>query len=163
MCRLIGLTQNGLLNRVYQTGQSPISFWDKQEELFKKEFPDCFARICGIIRKNRAKNILKIGNDILDYLNKNIHDPLLYIPMIAEHFNISKPTLQNIVKSLMGGTVSLYIEKKRLKKAWELLTGGYSTLADVAKESGFASINSFYKTFKRVYGFPPGKAAKNKE
>jgi AraC-like DNA-binding protein len=83
--------------------------------------------------------------------------------MVAEHFNISKPTLQNVVKNLTGETVSSYIENKRLKKAWELLTAGCSTLADVAKESGFASLNSFYKTFKRVYGFPPGKAAKNKE
>jgi AraC-like DNA-binding protein len=86
----------------------------------------------------------------------------MYIPTIADHFNISNPTLQKAIKSLTGETVSSYIEKRRLKKAWELLTAGYSTLADVAKESGFSSINSFYKTFKRVYGFSPGKAVKNK-
>jgi AraC-like DNA-binding protein len=141
----------------------PVFVWDKREDLYKKEFPDCFAKICGIIRKNRAKSISRLGKDILNYINERIQDPLLYIPTIADHFNISKPTLQKVIKNLTGETVSSYIERKRLKKAWELLSGAYSTLADVAKESGFSSINSFYKTFKRVYGFPPGKAVKNKE
>jgi AraC-like DNA-binding protein len=141
----------------------PVFVWDKREDLYKKEFPACFAEICGVIRKNRAKSISRLGRDILNYLNENIHDPLMYIPTIADHFNISKPTLQKVIKNLTGETVSSYIEKRRLKKAWELLTAGYSTLADVAKESGFSSLNSFYKTFKRVYGFSPGKAVKNKE
>jgi AraC-like DNA-binding protein/SHS2 domain-containing protein len=141
----------------------PVFVWDKREDLYKKEFPGCFEKICGIIRKNRAKSVSRLGKDILNYINENIYDPLLYIPTIADHFNISGPTLQKVIKNLTGETVSSYIEKKRLKKAWELLTTGYSTLADVAKESGFSSINSFYKTFKRIYGFSPGKASKNKE
>jgi AraC-like DNA-binding protein len=141
---------------------TPVLVWEKREDLYQKEFPGCFAKICEIVRKNKAKSISRLGRDILDYLSENIYDPLLYIPTISEHFNISKPTLQSIVKNLTGETVSSYIEKNRLKKAWEMLTDGGYTLARIAKESGFASINSFYKTFKRVYGFPPGKAVKPK-
>jgi transcriptional regulator GlxA family with amidase domain len=43
-----------------------------------------------------------------------------------------------------------------------MLVPGAHTMAEIARETGFSNINSFYKAFKRVYGFPPGKVAKKK-
>ena len=139
----------------------PVFAWDQWETLFSKEFPDCITKICKILRGNKERNITKFGKLILDYINDHFDDPQMYIPAISEHFNISNPTLQKIIKNLTGETVSTYIEKIRLKKAWEILTTNSYTLAETAKMSGFTNTNSFYKTFKRVYGFSPGKVSKN--
>ena len=135
----------------------PVFAWDKREDLFTRQFPECFAAICEVIRGNMEKSISKFGKTVLDFINDHFDDPLLYIPTISEHFNISKPTLQKVVKNLTGETISAYIEKLRLKKAWEILSTSDCTLAETARLSGFTNTNSFYKSFKRVYGFSPGK------
>jgi AraC-like DNA-binding protein len=138
----------------------PVFVWDKREDLYKKQFPRCLEEICENIRKNKTKSVSKIGGDVLNYINAHLDDPSLYIPAIADHFNISAPTLQKLVKDLSGETVSAYIESNRLKKAWEMLSSGGYSMAAIAEASGFANINSFYKTFRRVYGTAPGKVVK---
>jgi AraC-like DNA-binding protein len=75
--------------------------------------------------------------------------------MAADHFSISPPTLQKMVKSITGQTFLVYVEKQRLRMAYEMLSGGDHTIQETAAECGFANANSFYKAFKRVYGYPP--------
>ena len=144
-------------------GKTNIPVFQKEniDELFSKQFPDCFRKISEILLINNEKNITKLGKVIIEYINDHYSDPLFYIPSLLDQFNISRPTLQKIVKSMTGETISVYIEKIRLKKAWELLSENNLSVTETAKLTGFSNINSFHKTFKRVYGFPPGKINKN--
>ena len=127
----------------------------REEELLKKEYPECFRRIGKLIRQNKEESISQFGTQILDYINENLYNPDLYSAMIQDHFNISQPTLQKLIKQVSGHTYLSYVETHRMAKAKELLSEGVYTIQEVSVKCGFSNTNSFYKAFKRMYGFPP--------
>ncbi|MDR3192828.1 MAG: helix-turn-helix domain-containing protein [Treponema sp.] len=42
-----------------------------------------------------------------------------------------------------------------MTKAYEMLQTGDHNIQEVAAQCGFSKADSFYKAFKRTYGFPP--------
>jgi len=128
-----------------------------QKEFFEHYYTGCFARICKSISAQKEKEIPAIGWDLLAYINKHIYDPNIYTTMVANHFNISEPTLQKYIKQCAGQTFQTYVEKRRLDRACELLLESNETIAHIALACGFSSSTSFNRTFKRIYGFPPGR------
>jgi AraC-like DNA-binding protein len=128
---------------------------NRQEDLFKKDFPGCFRQIAERIRNKREDNITAFGRKILDYINEYLYNPELYSTMVLDHFDISQPTLQKLMKIVTGKTFLVYVETRRLTKAYEMLQTGNHTIQEVAAQCGFSKADSFYKAFKRTYGFPP--------
>jgi AraC-like DNA-binding protein len=127
-----------------------------QEELFDRRFPACFARICECIRADKEKNISNFDYEVLDYINEHLYDPNLYITAVSERFSISPPTLQKLVRQNSGQTFLVYVEKRRLARACELLAGRHN-IAETAGICGFSSASSFSRAFKRSYGFSPSR------
>jgi AraC-like DNA-binding protein len=127
----------------------------RQEDLFKKEFPGCFRQIAERIRSNKEDSITAFGRKILEYINEYLYDPELYSAMVLDHFDISQPTLQKLMKIVTGQTFLVYVETRRLTRAYEMLQAGNCTIQEVAAQCGFSKADSFYKAFKRSYGFPP--------
>jgi len=134
----------------------PVFIKRQQQLLFEKQFPECFRLICEKIRNMKDKNESKLGKQIYAYINENLFDQNFYLPMVADHFKISPPTLQKLIKNITGQTFLSYVEKQRLTKARELLSTGEYSVNEVSKQCGFGNTNSFYKAFKRIYGFTPG-------
>jgi AraC-like DNA-binding protein len=134
---------------------SPVYARGNQRDLFGKQFPECFHRISERIRSQKEDNVTRFGRQILDFINEHFCEQGLYITMAADHFGISPPTLQKMVKSMTGQTFLAYVEKQRLQKACQMLSGDNCTIQEAATGCGFANANSFYKAFKRVYGYPP--------
>jgi AraC-like DNA-binding protein len=133
-----------------------------QSYLFKEQFPECFSQICKIIRTRKEKSITQFGRQVLNYVSEHLYDPNLYINMISDHFNISAPTLQKLIKTISGQTFLVYVEKQRLSKAREMLNLGRYSIQEIASSCGFSNTNSFYKAFKRAYGFSPSKVMNKK-
>jgi AraC-like DNA-binding protein len=126
-----------------------------RRDLFERQLPECFRQICERIRSQSQNSITQFGQEIIDYINGHLYDPELYITMVSDHFNISPPTLQKLVKKISGQTFLVYVETQRLTKAYETLQAGNCTIQEVAAQCGFSKSDSFYKAFKRTYGFPP--------
>jgi AraC-like DNA-binding protein len=133
----------------------PAYVQGSRQNLFEIQFPECFRRICERMRNQSQSSITKFGQNIIDYINEHIYDPDLYITMVSDHFNISPPTLQKLVKKIAGQTFLVYVETQRLTRAYEMLQEGNHTIQQVAAQCGFSKADSFYKAFKRTYGFPP--------
>jgi len=128
-----------------------------RKELFDNYYPDCFTRICESVRVHREKGISAHDRKILAYINEHLYDPNLYITMVTDHFNISAPTLQKLVKEHTGQTFQNYMEKRRLDRARELLLDGADNISQIATACGFSSRESFSRSFKHIYGFPPSR------
>jgi AraC-like DNA-binding protein len=133
----------------------------KQETLFEKQYPACFRQICECIKNDREKGLTQFGRRILDYINEHLYDPNLYIPMISDHFTISPPTIRKLVKNMTGLNFQKHVETSRLSKAWEMLKDGGHSVQETARGCGFSSTNSFYRAFKRTYGFSPSEVQSN--
>jgi transcriptional regulator GlxA family with amidase domain len=77
--------------------------------------------------------------------------------MVSDHFRISPPVIQRLVKNTSGQTFQVYVENNRLSRAHKMLLEGAHTVQEVTASCGFANTNSFYKSFRRHYGFPPSE------
>ena len=122
---------------------------------FAAQFDKTFQQICTYIQEARQTNIDDFSLDVMKYINVNISNQDLCISSVISQFDISAPTLQKIMRNATGTTFSGYVESQRLSKAYLLLTTGTETIQSIAEQCGFASANSFYKVFKRRYGFSP--------
>jgi AraC-like DNA-binding protein len=131
-----------------------------QEDFFERQYPDCFAIICEAVRAHKEESVSAQGRELLAYINDHLYDPDLYITMAADHFGITAPTLQKLVKQCTGQTFQSYVEKCRMDKARELLSTSFDSIDKIAHACGFSSVNTFHVTFKRFYGSSPGSIRK---
>lgn len=105
-------------------------------------------------QKNKEKDREK---EIIRYIKSNISDSMLNAQEVALHFNISDSSLQKIVKEKSGLTFFYFVESQRLDKAVELLQTTTIPINEIYNLCGFASHNSFYKSFKRKYEKSPSQ------
>ncbi len=96
-------------------------------------------------------------DDILTYINQNIHEPLT-IEDLSAHFYLSASYLCRIFKANTGTTINKYITAKRITIAKILLAEGY-TVGEACEKSGFNDYSNFLKSFTRAVGISPKKYA----
>ena len=128
--------------------------------ILMEEIPKCFQNICEIVNSTQNNAVDQVAQHVLEFIHENLFNPELYVNMAVEHFDISAPTLQKLVKKVTGQTFSTYIEDQRLEKAYRLLTCSGIPITEVSTQCGFYSSNSFYKAFKRKYGISPSAVSK---
>jgi AraC-like DNA-binding protein len=129
----------------------------RQEELFERQFPGCFSRICEYARAYKERDISTLGREVLCYINEHLYDPTLYITKVADHFRISAPTLQKQIKQSTGQTFLGYVEKRRLDRACDLLSNSRKSVTEIARACGFSHVSTFSRAFKQFYGFSPSR------
>jgi AraC-like DNA-binding protein len=83
-------------------------------------------------------------------------DPGLDVQRVADHLGISPRSL-HLAFEQTGTGVSGIIIKARLAQAMQLLRDfPERSVLDVALDSGFNNLATFYRAFGRQYGLPPG-------
>ncbi|MGF7145800.1 AraC-like DNA-binding protein [Anaerotaenia torta] len=94
-------------------------------------------------------------NDILEYINQNIGEPLT-IQQLADHFFLSKSFICRIFKQSTGTTVNKYLTARRISIAKALLSEGAS-VNEVYEQCGFLDYSTFLKAFTKTVGLSPKK------
>ena len=140
-----------------QSITAPVYIRRQQHLLFEQQFIECFRLICEKIGSRKNMGESKLGRQVLNYINEHLCEKELYLMMVVDYFKISPPTIQKLIKNMTGQTFLVYVEKQRLTKAWKILTEGGVPIHEVSVKCGFSNTNSFYKAFKRTYGFPPSE------
>ena len=74
---------------------------------------------------------------------------------MAERFNYSTKQVRRIVKDCTGESFGDLVRQMKMKKAAALLLDRKYPPEQVAPLVGFATVNSFYRSFKDYYGLPP--------
>lgn len=97
----------------------------------------------------------RIAERIYGYINDNYCRPGLTVEEVAEHAGYSVNYTRSIFKNHGGISISKYIEKKRIERARELLTGTGLTNARIAEAVGYGNCASFVESFKRSMGMTP--------
>ena len=96
-------------------------------------------------------------NAILSYVNLNLTEELT-IGKLASHFYLSSSYLCRIFKDETGTTINRYITAKRITRAKELLSEGYS-VTETCGMCGFQDYSNFLKAFTKAVGISPKKYA----
>jgi AraC-like DNA-binding protein len=95
----------------------------------------------------------KLMFSVLEYISDNIENEIS-LDRLSEKFYLSKYHLCREFKKYMGTTIHRYIIQKRLVRAKQMITEGY-TLNYACVKSGFSDYSNFYKSFKSEYGVSP--------
>jgi YesN/AraC family two-component response regulator len=94
---------------------------------------------------------------MLNYIDENIDDETLSSETLCDKLAISKSSLYNKTKSVLGITPHQVINQRRLSKAAILLESTTLTVSEIIDQTGFASRTHFYELFSKVYGCSPSE------
>ena len=93
---------------------------------------------------------------ILGFIQENYSNSSMGLGMVSEHCKLSEGYLSAMFKEEMDINFGDYIEKIRIEKACELLLKG-ELVADIAEKTGYNSVQSFRRAFKRVKDVSPSE------
>ena len=88
-------------------------------------------------------------------------DSPLPIAAIAERVGCSTRTLEGLFREIVETSPAAYYQSLRLQAARRLITDTDLGMADVAVRTGFASIASLSRAFRRRFGHPPSAARRS--
>ncbi|SEO30165.1 helix-turn-helix domain-containing protein [Paenibacillus sp. OV219] len=109
-------------------------------------------------------------------LKKDTHDPIISFTLryMEEHFseelsldiiagklNISRGYLSTYFKEMTGANFVDYVNEFRIKQAQVLLLQSELKIQDVALKSGYNTLSSFNRTFKKFTGVTPTEYRRN--
>lgn len=120
-----------------------------------------------------VNNILGIAVSSLEFINNNessdldfVREVLLYIDehfseeltidSLSKRFGYSKHYFSRIFKNYTQNNFKEYLNSLRLKNAYDLMKQKVKPI-DAAFESGFTSMQTFYRCFKDYYGKTPNE------
>lgn len=95
--------------------------------------------------------------------NKMYLNPTISLDVMADHFNLSKGYISQLVNEFANTNFSNYINHLRIKESKKmLLNEEYNnyTIVAIALEAGFNSKSTFYNAFKKDVGISPSEYKK---
>jgi len=93
--------------------------------------------------------------EMIAYIDANIDDDALLAEKLCEKLAISKSSLYNKTKSVLGTTPHGLINQRRVRKAAILLDTTTFTVSEIIDQTGFNSRAHFYELFNKAFGCSP--------
>jgi CheY-like chemotaxis protein len=100
---------------------------------------------------------------LLGYIDENIDDESLLAEKLCERFAISKSSLYNKTRSVLGTTPHGLINQRRVRKASVLLDTTSLTVSEIIDQTGFNSRAHFYELFNKAFGCSPSDYRQKKK
>lgn len=98
---------------------------------------------------------------VLAYVNESYTDPNLNVETVGERFMLKPSTLCTTFKKEYGETLFSYVTRLRLDKTMELLNTTNIPVSKIYSQTGFGSVETLNRLFKKRFGTSPGKYRKN--
>ena len=112
--------------------------------------------ICNYSVGQKNKKRHEKMEDILTFIQENYSNSNMGLGMVSEHCKLSEGYLSAMFKEEKQINFGDYIEQIRIEKACELLLEG-ELIADIAEKTGYNSVQSFRRAFKRVKSVSPSE------
>lgn len=107
---------------------------------------------CNNLRKISEVNVIE---KVLNYINIHYNEEIK-LEKMAELFGYNPAYLGRLLSSQMGTSFNLYIEKKRMDKAIDMLVNTEIKIPDISLLIGYQNVEYFYRKFKRYTNLTPG-------
>lgn len=99
----------------------------------------------------------EIAQEIIDYIQNHLQDPMLSLDSIRDHLGLSNSYVRHVFKEVYDVTLADYILQERIDRVKKLLVTTDHTIADIAEMAGFQTKSHFYNAFKRSEGMTPAQ------
>lgn len=127
------------IDRLLAIRQNIRDHFIQQEEKLavEKEIPDPFLQ------------------KLMAYIEENLADNYLSTEKICHELGISKSSLHNKTRVVLGITPHGLINQRRIKKASHLLNSTNLSVSEIINATGFTSRTYFYEQFHKAFGCSP--------
>ena len=92
--------------------------------------------------------------EVVHLMQKNLSEPLS-LEEISHYCGLGSRQIQRLFKQHIGTSPNSYYLQQRLDHAHRLLTETSAPIKQIALDSGFSSLPTFYKRYKSRFGAPP--------
>lgn len=106
-----------------------------------------------------SRSVQETLKDVTNYIQQHYRERIT-LDDLVKHTFLSKTYLSRCFSRYLGISFTGYLELLRLSCAVRLMHG-QGTLAQIAEQSGFPSVNAMIQTFKRYRGMTPGQYRAN--
>lgn len=113
----------------------------------------CSLRMQNMLNSTEIIHKQKV-NQIIDYINANLHRPL-QLDIIANEVNISQRQLLRIMRSALNESLYAYISRQRIERAVLYMQTEELSLTELSEMVGYDSSQAFSKAFKKQMGISP--------
>jgi LacI family transcriptional regulator len=113
----------------------------------------------GVVTRRSTDLVASDDEDVCRAL-RHIRDNAcrgLQVAGVLSFMAMSRASLQQRMKQVAGRTIHQEIQRVRLSRAKDLLAMSEMTIKQVARESGFASVQYMTRVFRAVTGETPGR------
>lgn len=147
-------TKHSISDRLLSFSQNAAALKDAPKQYFNS-----LTMLCREIseqittQKNHQKN--QMVKDIQIYIRNNFNDATLNLSSVAEHFKRSEGYLSALFKETSGTSFSEHLEKCRIDEACRLLISSDKSISEIACLTGYNSVYSFRRAFKRILNSSP--------
>lgn len=100
-------------------------------------------------------------NQMIEYIENNL-DNKIDLNKLSKITNTNLFILERIFMFLTNMTITEYIKKRRLSKAFEEIRNTDCKIIDIAFKYQYNSASSFNRAFKRVFNITPTECRKDK-
>lgn len=111
-------------------------------------------------KEKHDDELYELAISICEYLDYNYKNRIS-LDDLAKLTNYNKSYLATAFKKKMGITIFEYLSNVRIQHSLDDLKNGNDTIVEIALNNGFANIQIFNKTFKKVFNMTP-KQYRNK-
>ncbi len=105
----------------------------------------------GLVEASEEKTL---SQNVLLYLQNSYRFPLS-LKDLSRRFGYSKYRFSHLFNESVGCSLAQYVGSLRARHAANLLRESDAPLLDVAMNSGFDSLRTFYRNFKNCFGMTP--------
>jgi YesN/AraC family two-component response regulator len=97
----------------------------------------------------------KFLSKIISIIEKEIANPDLTVDLLAQKAALSRSQLHRKIKALTDQSTTQFIRTIRMKRAAQLFSQHYGSIAETVYAVGFNSLSYFTKCFHRQFGISP--------
>lgn len=106
------------------------------------------------------KNLIH-KKEIIEYLNNHITE-ISSVQQLSNAFGYSREYFSRMVRDYFGISCQQLLTETRLSLAVRLMTETSDSLPEIASKTGFPSVRTFLRNFRRYYGENPESFLKNR-
>jgi AraC family transcriptional regulator len=111
--------------------------------------------------QNHDKAYVKSVNKALKFIDLNLDSSALSLESVSQAACFSPFHFHRIFKIIVGETLNVYINRKRLEQAAAVLVHQKDyNITDLALQSGFSSHSAFTRAFKKLFNVSPSEFRK---
>ncbi|WP_438444183.1 AraC family transcriptional regulator [Gorillibacterium sp. sgz5001074] len=121
-------------------------------EWLREEIQSVLSKVKKPGREKRKEDV---AASVVQYVNQNLHNPVLSIEDIGSHIGLSPNYVRTIFKDVLQVSLSDFILVQRIEKAKQLLHSTEWPVSHIVEAAGFQAKSHFFTAFKKATGMTP--------